>query len=249
MHPTLPVLHSVTHSSVRPYTYTSTGIDGNASHIFHFQVPLNAGKSLISMTLPTGTVGNSRFHVFGMSFFTSVSLSSSYSTNSGPALSFQYMRSRNQWYNDSALLTSSVETTALSFMQVLDDTATKESVVQVVEVGISNLPFDFGSSSWLTGRHTIEISSAHLRTVYAGTLNRLRAGDQARIKVGVVNADGVARGTTTQAVAIVKDTSGRVVATSPSFEIVAGIPEYDSSLTSLAQHEAPKWFEDAKVGT
>jgi alpha-L-fucosidase len=132
-------------------------------------------------------------------------------------------------------------------MDVLDDTAARGSVVQVVEVGINNLPFDFGLSSWLTGRHTVEISSPHLRTVYAGLLNRLRAGDQARVKVGVVNVNGAARGTTTQAVANVKDINGLVVATSATFEIVAGIPEYDNSLTSLAQHEAPKWFEDAKV--
>ncbi|KAF8515270.1 glycoside hydrolase [Gautieria morchelliformis] len=223
---------------VSNYTYTANGIDGNTSHIHYFQIPLNAGKALSSLTLPTGTVSGTRLHVFGISLFSSASLSTPSSGNPGPALTFQYVRSRNQWYNDSAL--------PISFMKVLDD-STAGSVVHVVEVGINNLPFDFGLSSWLIGEHTVEISSPHLQTVYAGALNRLRAGDQARVKVGVVNKEGAARGTTTQAVAIVKDATGKVVATSPSFEIIAGIPEYDNSLASLAQHEAPKWFEDAKV--
>jgi alpha-L-fucosidase len=181
-----------------------------------------------------------------MSLFTAPSLSSSESST-GPALTFQYVRSRNQWYNDSALPSSSLDTTALSFMKILDGANTTGSVVQVVEVAISNLPFDFNLSSWLVGEHTVEISSSDLQTVYAGTLKRLRAGDQARVKVGVVNANGTSRGATTQATAIVKNANGTVVATSPIFEITAGILEYESSLTSLAQHEAPKWFEDAKV--
>lgn len=132
-------------------------------------------------------------------------------------------------------------------MTITDSNAAKGSIVQVVEVAINNLPFNFSLSSWLTGKHTVEISSSHLSTVYSGTLNRLRAGDQARVKVGVVNTGDTARGTRTEAVAIVKDSRGSVIATSASFEIMAGIPEYDNTVASLAQHEAPKWFEDSKV--
>ena len=182
-----------------------------------------------------------------MSLFTSASLSSTSSTEKGPALTFQYIRTRNQWYNDSALPISSVEQTTISFTRVLDTAAETGSVVQVVEVAINNLPFDFGLASWLIGENTVEISSPHLQTVYAGVLNRLRAGDQARVKVGVINKNGAPRGTRTQAVAIVKDSKQKVIATSPSFEVVGGIPEYDNSLASLAQHESPKWFEDSKV--
>lgn len=234
-------------SPLRNYTYTADGIDGNTTHIHYFQIPLNARQTLKSINLPTGTVGGTRLHVFGLSLFTSASLSLPSSGTPGPALTFQYIRSRNQWYNDSALPISSVEKTALSFVKVLDGAAEVGSVVQIVEVAINNLPYDFNLSSWLTGEHSVEISSPHLRTIYAGVLNRLRAGDQARVKVGVTNSNGVPRGTTTQVVAIVKDTKQRVVATSPSFEVTAGIPEYDNSLISLAQHETPKWFEDVKV--
>ncbi|KAF8577472.1 glycoside hydrolase family 29 protein [Ramaria rubella] len=236
--------------SLRNFTYTATGIDGNASHIHYFQVPLNAGKTLTSITLPTGTVGGSRFHVFSLTLFTASSLSSSSSTSvkSGPDLVFQYVRSRNQWYNDSALPVSSLETTALSFMHILDGVTAANSIVQVIEVAVSNLPNDFSTSSWLTGAHTVEVSSPHLKTVYAGTLNRLRAGDQARVKIGVVNAKGTTRGATVLSAAVVKNAHGSVIATSPDFEITAGIPEYDNSFASLSLHESPKWFEDSKFG-
>lgn len=227
------------------FTFTSTGIDGNASHIQYFQIPLNAEKSLQSITLPLGTVGNGRLHIFSMSLFTSSSLRKASDTQ-GPDLVFQYVRSRNQWFNDSALAESSLETTSLSFMQSITEKP-KDSVIQVIEVAISNLPNNFSTSTWLVGDHTVEIQSSGLTTVYAGTLKRLRAGDQARVKVGVVNKSGTKRGAVVDAVAVVKDSKGKIITTSQSFEIVAGIPEYDTSLESLSQHEAPKWYEDAKV--
>ncbi|KIJ54495.1 glycoside hydrolase family 29 protein [Sphaerobolus stellatus SS14] len=236
------------------FTFTATGVDGNSSHIHYFQVPLNAGKVLSSITLPSGTVDSSRFHVFAMSLFTSSSLftpginsAEPMSSNPGPALTFQYVRSRNQWYNDSALPDSSVETTALSFMKVLES-PTPNTIVQVIEVGINNLPQNFSSSSWLTSPHTVEITSPGLQTIYAGRLSRLRAGDQARVKGGVVNKPGTSRGATTQATAVVKDENGEVVAMSEAWEVEAGITVYDGTLATLQKHEAAKWFEDSKFG-
>lgn len=238
------------------FTYTATGIDGNSSHIQYFEIPLNAAKELATITLPTGEVGGSKLHVFALSLFTSpLLLSSSKSANpessttrAGPSLTFQYIRSRNQWFNDSGR-NSAVEQLAMTYVKPSNFNG-ESDIVQVVEVAISNLPLissQTDTTTWLTGENTVTIKSAHVETVYAGILNRLRPGDQARVKVGVVNAAGVERGTPATAYAVVSDSRGNVIAQSGEFEIVAGVPSYESTIESLQVHEAPKWFEDAKV--
>jgi len=132
-------------------------------------------------------------------------------------------------------------------MKVIDRPSTQNAIIQVMEVTINNLPLVFASSTWLTGEHTLEINSPSLKTVYAGRLNRLRAGDQARVKVGVINDNGAVRGSTAMASAVLKDSKGNIIAQSGEFTVTAGIPEYNSTLESLATHEAPKWFEDSKA--
>lgn len=246
----------------REFTYTATGVDGNTSHVQYFEVPLDAGKELVSVTLPNGEVGGSRLHIFSMSLFTSSALLSSGPGNAsvapGPSLTFQYIRSRNQWFNDSAR-PSAVEDLAMTYVKTLGtsksevlDTQSNGSpdIIQVIEVAISNLPpvsTQTDPAAWLTGENTVMIQSDQVRTVYAGILNRLRPGDQARVKVGVVNTAGVARGTSASARAVVSDSRGNVIAQSGEFQIVAGIPAYEPTIESLQVHEAPKWYEDAKV--
>lgn len=76
-----------------------------------------------------------------------------------------------------------------------------------------------------------------MSTEIPGTLKRLRLGDQMRVKVGVVNKEGVGRGTKGNAVAVVKDGAGNEVARSGEFEVLAGIPVYTDEWSSLALHE------------
>lgn len=76
-----------------------------------------------------------------------------------------------------------------------------------------------------------------MSTEIAGTLKRLRPGDQARVKVGVVNKKGVGRGTIGSAVAVIKDEEENEVARSGVFEVIAGIPVYTDEWSSLALHE------------
>ncbi|GJJ15485.1 hypothetical protein Clacol_009763 [Clathrus columnatus] len=223
-------------NSISEFTYTATGINGNASHIQYFEIPLNAGKELASIILPTGEVSG---------------ISSEASKSPGPSLTFQYIRSRNQWFNDSAR-PSPIEDLAMTYVKPLDTSRSPitPDIVQVIEVAISNLPFSSSqtdTSSWLTGQHTVVIQSSHVDTVYAGILNRLRSGDQARVKVGVVNAPGVERGTSTTASAVVWNSHGDVIAQSVEFGIVAGIPIYEPTIQSLQVHEASKWHEDSKI--
>jgi alpha-L-fucosidase len=59
---------------------------------------------------------------------------------------------------------------------------------QIVEVIINN----FGSECVLANNSvTVEISSPGLNTVSLGYINRLQPGDQAKVQIGVVNADGL----------------------------------------------------------
>jgi alpha-L-fucosidase len=59
---------------------------------------------------------------------------------------------------------------------------------QIVEVIINNV----GSECVLANNGvTVKISSPGLNTVSPGYINRLQPGDQAKVEIGVVNADGL----------------------------------------------------------
>ncbi|EIM87573.1 glycoside hydrolase [Stereum hirsutum FP-91666 SS1] len=213
------------------FTYTNNGTDGNTTSIHVFQLPLDASKTLNTITLPTAN-SSTRLHIFAATLWSSSSLLSltnntNNTTAPSPALAFEYIRSRTNWFNDSGSTTS---------------------IVQVYDIAISNLPLNFTPSSWLIGNYTVEIESDQVSTEILGTLKRLRPGDQARVKVGVVNKEGVGRGTMGSAVAVVRDETGSEVARSGGFEVMAGIPVYTDEWSSLALHEAPKWMEDYKFG-
>lgn len=182
-------------------------MDGNSTHIHVFQVPLDASKALRTITLPSYSEGVTRLHIFAATLWTSSSLLStsdnSNATIPAPALAFEYIRSRTHWFNDTGTA----------------------NIVQVYDVAISNLPSNFTSpsnpSTWLVGNFSVEIASAQVSTEIPGTLKRLRPGDQMRVKVGVVNKEGVARGTKGNAVAVVKDGAGNEVARSGEFEVLS----------------------------
>lgn len=114
---------------------------------------------------------------------------------------------------------------------------------QIVEATINNV-----GSEWILANQsvTLTVESEGVRTVRPGYIKRLRPGDQARVQIGVVNADGVAEGTTGTATLVL---SGQGLAnTTFSFNATFGIPAYESTFASVYAHEAPPWFHDAKYG-
>lgn len=115
-------------------------------------------------------------------------------------------------------------------------------------VTIANTPSDKSSSSWLNSKYQISIVSDQVKTVIPGKLRRLAADQSTKVLVGVRNANGVARGVSATAKAVLQDASGKTIATSSPFSVTAGIPIYTNTNSSLAQHESPSWYDGAKFG-
>lgn len=113
---------------------------------------------------------------------------------------------------------------------------------QIVEVIIDNV-----GSEWVLANNTVkvEVSSPKLKTVVPGYIHRLQPGDQAKVQVGVINADGVLAGTSGHATVVV---SGAGVNTSYTFNSTFGIKEYEATYESIYSHEAPSWYNGAKYG-
>ncbi|OBZ73091.1 Alpha-L-fucosidase [Grifola frondosa] len=103
--------------------------------------------------------------------------------------------------------------------------------IQIIEVRLDNLaPLDGTTDSWIRTPYNVSISSSDssLITVVPATLKRLRSNDQALLRVG--------------------DQHGHEVYRSEGWEVTAGIPEWVKGDASLATHEAPEWYDDAKFG-
>jgi alpha-L-fucosidase len=122
-----------------------------------------------------------------------------------------------------------------------------QTEIQLVEVTVNNLAVSANSSdtsTWLIEPVQLSISSDSVHTIIPATINRLRGGDQVRVVVGIVNADGVNPGTVVDGVSVLVDGE----ALNGVWDILAGIPDYQYGDESLRTHESPEWFNSVKFG-
>ena len=113
---------------------------------------------------------------------------------------------------------------------------------QIVEVTIDN-----NGEEWVLANNSVKVSvsSAGLKIVQPAVINRLRPGDQAIVQVGVINAGGVAAGTTGPATI---EITGQGVQSSYAFNATYGIAAYKPTYESIYSHESPNWYNNAKFG-
>jgi alpha-L-fucosidase len=114
---------------------------------------------------------------------------------------------------------------------------------QSVEATIIN-----AGTVWLSRADAIEVAVdvAGARTVVPAAIDTLAPGEQARVRIGIDKRPGVTDGT--KATGSVAVHSGRSTVASASTQLTLGIPDYQPSEASLATHQAPYWFDDAKFG-
>lgn len=203
-----------------PYTLANDSVDYNRSMIFQSVTWLDSSKELTSLQLPNVTSGAAG-DPGGEAEDTRLHIFAVTlvpATETGIALEVQYARSTQMW----------VEGT---------------NKTQIVEVLVNNVGED-----WVLANNSVRVTveSPGLTTVQPGVINRLRPGDQARVQVGVVNANGTAAGTSGQATIRI---NGQGVQASYAFNATYGIAPYEATYESIYSHESPTWFgTSAKYG-
>ncbi|CAG8949483.1 hypothetical protein HYFRA_00007713 [Hymenoscyphus fraxineus] len=107
--------------------------------------------------------------------------------------------------------------------------------VQTVELIIDN-----AGPAWISGAGVeVSIHGYGIRTVQPGYIKRLRPGDQKKINVGVTGC-GTVNGSVTL--------KGSMNATFTYENVKFGLEDFSSDLDSIAKHESPDWFNEAKYG-
>lgn len=204
-----------------PYYFTNQTVDYNRSMIFRAAVWLDGTRELTGLQLPNVTTGSSN-QPLGEAEGTrlhvfAVSLLPA-ADEEGVGLGVQLARSTNSWFEGT-------------------------NKTQIYEATVNNL-----GTEWVLANNsvTLTVESSGVRTVQPGYIKRLRPGDQARVQIGVVNADGVAEGTSGTATLVV---SGAGMSnTSYTFDATYGFQTYEATFESVYAHESPPWFNDAKYG-
>ncbi|RAL08282.1 alpha-L-fucosidase [Aspergillus homomorphus CBS 101889] len=107
---------------------------------------------------------------------------------------------------------------------------------QVVELTINNPGTGCISGAGLTA----SLDMAGIVTAEPGHIRRLCPGDQKRVNLGV---NGTANGTAT-----IQLTYKDAILDTHTANLSLGLTNYTSDLESLARHESPEWFDDAKFG-
>jgi hypothetical protein len=107
-----------------------------------------------------------------------------------------------------------------------------------VEVTVNNA----GSECVSCDGATLSLAGPGFRTVRDGSLKRLCPGDQKIVTIGV---EGSTNGSVPVDV-IINSAVGRQSSLFEGIEI--GLSKWTSESSSLARHESPEWFNDAKYG-
>ncbi|MEN3306509.1 MAG: alpha-L-fucosidase [Micromonosporaceae bacterium] len=112
---------------------------------------------------------------------------------------------------------------------------------QVVRATVLNV-----GSEWITSRHplTVSVSGPGVRTVVPAVIRTLAPGEQARVEVGILSPT-LPAGTPVDGTVRV---AGTGVSASTDLSLSAGIPAFQATDVSLAQHQPPDWFSNAKFG-
>ena len=101
---------------------------------------------------------------------------------------------------------------------------------------------------WLGKRDSVDVTAdvPGARTVVPAEVGPLAPGEQARVRIGIDKNPDVADGTVAAGAIVARDPHG--VAATNSATLTLGVPDYQSTETSLATHQAPYWFNDLKFG-
>ncbi|QDS68271.1 hypothetical protein FKW77_010635 [Venturia effusa] len=107
---------------------------------------------------------------------------------------------------------------------------------QIVEITLNNA----GTECVSGGGLKVSLAGRNVSTIDAGLLKRLCPGDQKRVDIGVI-------GRSSGNIAVTIDDGNHAKTTSFN-NIEIGLTPFTSDLESLAKHESPDWFDDAKFG-
>lgn len=201
-----------------PYYLTNEGIDYNRSSIFRMVTWLDSTQNLTGLQLPNVTSGDSGTLDSPEDTRLHIfAVSMLPAPGEGLSLGVQLARSTNTWFEGT-------------------------NKTQIFEAIINNV-----GTEWVLANQsvTLTIEADGVTTVQPGYIRRLRPGDQARVLIGVVNADGVAEGSNGTATLII---TGSGVFLNYTFSATYGIQTYEPTYESIYTHESPPWYNNAKYG-
>ncbi|THY27539.1 glycoside hydrolase [Aureobasidium pullulans] len=204
---------------VFPYYLTNSSVDYNRSMIYQSINWIDSTKEVSSVTLPNVTSGAAT-GPGGAAQKTrlhifAVSLVSA--TGSGISLKIQQARSTQLWMEGT----------------------NKTQIFEAIIVNTGN--------QWIFANNSVKVTveASDIETVQPGVINRLRPGDRATVRIGVVNSDGTEPGTKGEATLRV---TGAGVQASSTFDAVFGIAPYEATYESIYSHESPPWYTGGKYG-
>lgn len=202
-----------------PYYLTNETIDYNRSSIFRMVTWLDSTRELTGLQLPNVTSGNSS-DLLGSPEETRLhifAVSMLPAPGTGLSLGVQLARSTNTWFEGT-------------------------NKTQIFEAIINNV-----GTEWVLANQSVKLTveADGVNTVQPGYIKHLRPGDQARVQIGVVNADGVTEGSNGTATLVI---SGSGVSTNYTFGATYGIKPYEPTYESIYIHEFPPWYNNAKYG-
>jgi alpha-L-fucosidase len=116
-------------------------------------------------------------------------------------------------------------------------------LAQVVEAVVQN-----AGTQWFSPSNSalLTLGAANIQTVVPGVVSKLAPGEQTIVEVGITKSSSIADGTQLNANLLVDVNGGNSV--SLNFTLTAGTAQYTATDASIALHEAPDWFRQAKFG-
>ncbi|KAI5193504.1 glycoside hydrolase [Aureobasidium subglaciale] len=204
---------------VFPYYLTNSSVDYNRSMIYQSVNWLDSTKEVSSIVLPNVTSGAAT-GPGGAAQNTRLhifAVSLVTATGSGISLEIQQARSTQLWMEGT----------------------NKTQIFEAVVVNTGN--------DWILANNSVKVTveAAGVTTVHPGIINRLRPGDRATVRIGVINAGGTQPGTSGEATLRI---TGAGVQTSSSFSATFGISTYEATYESIYSHESPPWYTGGKYG-
>ncbi|HWC79002.1 MAG TPA: alpha-L-fucosidase [Pseudonocardiaceae bacterium] len=116
-----------------------------------------------------------------------------------------------------------------------------EAGPQSVEATVLN-----AGTEWFTAASSLSVfvNVSGGETVVPAELRTLAPGEQARVRIGIDSS--TTPGTVANGRILAAD--GRTTLASQQVSLTLGVPDYQPTDASLATHQAPYWFDDAKFG-
>ncbi|CAA9966822.1 tissue alpha-l-fucosidase [Pyrenophora teres f. maculata] len=204
---------------VFPFHFTNTTINFNHSAIYRTVSWLDSTKKLTQLQLPNVTFGAANGpggakQNTRLHIFAVSLVPATIST--GILLQVQLARSTNAWFEGTD--------------------------VQIFEAIIINV-----GTEWVLPEHhvlvTIEDETANSKTVRPAHIKRLRPGDEARVRIGVITTGETEARTATPTIS-----GTNMPSTHYAFDAHFGIKGYEPTDASIYSHESPPWFNDGKYG-